>query len=74
MLYTKFRGNRPVGSGEEDFDRFLPYRGVCMYTTLGQDMCLLTFRSLAAIISEKSTVFTFSYRKAQVTRFDLAVK
>ena len=28
--------------------------------------CLLqlTFRSLAAIISEKSTVFTFSYRKA----------
>ena len=28
--------------------------------------CLLlqTFRSLAAIVSEKSTVFTFSYRKA----------
>ena len=25
---------------------------------------LLTFRSLAAIVSEKSTVFTFSYRKA----------
>ena len=24
----------------------------------------LTFRSLAAIVSEKSTVFTFSYRKA----------
>ena len=27
-------------------------------------MLLLTFRSLAAIVSEKSTVFTFSYRKA----------
>ena len=27
MLHSKFRGNRPVGSGE-DFDRFLPYRGV----------------------------------------------
>ena len=38
--------------------------------------CLLlpTFRSLAAIVSEKSTVFTFSYRKADVTKFDLAVK
>ena len=38
--------------------------------------CLLipTFRSLAAIVSEKSTVFTFSYRKAYVTRYGLAVK
>ena len=38
--------------------------------------CLLlpTFRLLAAIVSEKSTVFTFSYRKAYVTKFDLAVK
>ena len=38
--------------------------------------CLLlsTFRSLAAILSEKSTVFTFSHRKAYVTKFDLAVK
>ena len=27
-------------------------------------LLLLTFRSQAAIISEKSTVFTFSYRKA----------
>ena len=38
--------------------------------------CLLlsTFRSQAAIVSEKSTVFTFSHRKAYVTKFDLAVK
>ena len=38
--------------------------------------CLLLplFRSLAAIVSEKSTVFTFSYRKAYVTKFDLAIK
>ena len=38
--------------------------------------CLLlpTFRSLAAIISGKSIVFTFSYRKAYVTKFDLTVK
>ena len=26
-------------------------------------LLILTFRSLAAIVSEKSTVFTFSYRK-----------
>ena len=28
MLHTKFRGNRPAGSGEEDFFRFLPYMGM----------------------------------------------
>ena len=32
------------------------------------------FRSQASIVSEKSTVFTFSYRKAEVSKFDLAVK
>ena len=37
-------------------------------------MLPLTFRSLAAIVSDKSTVFTFSHRKAYVTKFDLAVK
>ena len=34
---------------------------------------LPTFRSQASIVSEKSTVFTFSYRKALVSKFDLAV-
>ena len=28
MLHIKFRGNRPAGSGEEDFEMFLPYMGV----------------------------------------------
>ena len=37
-------------------------------------LLLLTFRSLAAIVSEKSTVFTFFYGKAYVSKFDLAVK
>ena len=36
-------------------------------------MLLPTFRSLAAIVSEKSTAFFFSNGKAQVTKFDLAV-
>ena len=35
---------------------------------------LPTFRSQALIVSVKSTVFTFSYRKALVSKFDLAVK
>ena len=25
MLHTKFYGNRPTGSGEEDFEGFLPH-------------------------------------------------
>ena len=38
-------------------------------------LLLLTFRSLAAIVSEKSSVITFSYRKAlKVTKFECAVK
>ena len=28
MLYTKFRENRPAGSGEEDFEGFSPYMDV----------------------------------------------
>ena len=36
-----------------------------------KSICL---RSLAATVSENPTVFTFSYRKAYVTKFDLAVK
>ena len=46
------------------------------HTFINSIVCLLlpTFRSLAAIVSEKPTVFTFSYDKAQITKFDLAVK
>ena len=34
----------------------------------------ISLRSQAAIVSEKSTFFTFSYSKVKVTKFDLAVK
>ena len=30
MLHTKFRGNQPACSREEDFDKFLPYWGVAL--------------------------------------------
>ena len=29
MLHTKFRGNRPVGSGEEEFQRVFNIYGRC---------------------------------------------
>ena len=28
MLHAKFRGNRPAGSVEDDFEGFLPYMGM----------------------------------------------
>ena len=28
MLHTKFRENLPASSGEEDFEWFLPYKGM----------------------------------------------
>ena len=34
----------------------------------------ISLRSQAAIVSEKSTSLTFSYRTAKVTKFDLAIK
>ena len=45
------------------------------HTFINSMRCLLlsSFRSLAAIVSEKSTVFTFSNVNAQITQFDLAV-
>ena len=124
MLHTKFRGNRPAGSGEDFLRVFTIYgRGghLChvtsimfkkiislylkafiqnlvqngsvvsekirfeflyvhdlwprsrndldlhnSYTFIKVLSCLYlpTFRSQASIVSEKSTVFTFSYRKA----------
>ena len=125
MLHTKFRENRPAGSGEEDFLRVFTIYGrgghlghvtrimlinfhflvpESFHTKFGSEwpsvfekirfeflyvhdlgprssndldlqyshnfmksiscLYLPTFRSQASIVSEKSTVFTFSYRKA----------
>ena len=46
----------------------------CSHINLISCLHLPTFKSQAAMVSEKSTVFTFSYRNAQVSKFDLAVK
>ena len=66
FLYVHDLGPR----SRNDLD--LQYSHIFIY--LIRCLLLLTSRSLAAIVSEKSTVFTFSYRKALVTKFDLAVK
>ena len=66
FLYIRDLGPR----SRNDLD--LQYSHTFIYSIRCQ--LLLTFRSLAATVSEKSAVFTFSYRKALVTKFDLAVK
>ena len=66
FLYVHDLGPR----SRNDLD--LQYSHTFMY--LIRCLLLPTFRSLAAIVSEKSTVFIFSYRKAYVTKFDLAIE
>ena len=56
FLYVHDLGPR----SRKDFD--LQYSHIFIYSI--RCLLLLPFRSLAAIVSEKSTVFTFSYRKA----------
>ena len=66
FLYVHDLGPR----SRNDID--LQYSHIFIYSI--RCLLLLTFRSLTAVVSEKSTVFTFSYRKAYVTKFDFAVK
>ena len=56
FLYVHYLGPR----SRNDLD--LQYSQTFIYSI--RCLLLLTFRSLAAIVSEKSTFFTFSYRKA----------
>ena len=53
-------------------DLDLQYSHIFIYSI--RCLLLLTLRSLAAIVSEKSTVITFSSRKAYVSKLDLAVE
>ena len=55
-LYVHDLGPRSRNDLDLQYSHFFIYSIRCLL--------LLTFRSLAAIVSEKSTVFTFSYRKA----------
>ena len=66
FLYAQDLGPR----SKNDHD--LQYSHIFIYSI--RCLLLLPYRSLAAIVSEKSTVFTISHRKAKVTKFDLAEK
>ena len=46
MLHTKFCGNQPAGSGEEDFEGFLPYIGVAAILVMSPASCHQIFISL----------------------------
>ena len=63
FLYVHIHGPR----SRNDLD--LQYSHIFIYSIRCQ--LLLPFWSLAAIVSEKSTVFIFSERKTSVTKFDL---
>ena len=43
MLYTKFQGKQPSGSGEEDFLRFLPYMGMAAILVMWPGRNIQTF-------------------------------
>ena len=68
MLYTKFRGNRPAGSEEEDFLRILPYVGMVMgpaschqvFISLYLKAFIKSFVQIDKVVSEKIR-FKFLY-------------
>ena len=66
FLYVHDLGPRSRNDLDIQYSHIFTYSIKCLL--------LLTFRSVAAISSEKFTVFTFSYRKTKVTKFDLALK
>ena len=66
FLYVHDLG--PMSSNDLD----LQYSQTFIYSI--RYLLIPTFSSLSAIVSEKSTVFTFSHRKAYVTKFDFVVK
>ena len=45
MLHTKFRGNRSIGCGGEDFEGFLPYMGMAGHLGHVTQMSRTNFRS-----------------------------
>ena len=46
MLHTKFRGNRPTGTGEDFYLGFLQYVGIAAILDMGPALCLQIFISL----------------------------
>ena len=49
MLRTKFQGHWSIGSGEEDFLRFLPYMGMAAMLDMWPRLFVTTFSFLKAM-------------------------
>ena len=63
MLHTKFTGNLPTGSREEDLNGFLPYRGVAAILVMSSDFLYLKafIQSLAQIGTVVSGKIQFKF-------------
>ena len=67
MLHTKFQGHWPIGSGEEDFLRFLPYMGMAAMLVMwpkpfeqvffpkGPGGCIWNLVAIGPVVSEEKS-------------------
>ena len=67
MLHTKFEGHRSIGSGEEDFLRFLPYMGMAamlvmwprpfeqLFFPKGPGGCIWNLVAIGPVVSEEKS-------------------
>ena len=67
MLHTKFQGHRSIGSGEEDFLRFLPYMGMAamlvmwpgpfeqLFFPKGPGGCIWNLVAIGPVVSEEKS-------------------
>ena len=67
MLHTKFQGHRSIGSGEEDFLRFLPYMGMAAMLVMwprlfeqlsfpkGPGGCIWNLVAIGPVVSEEKS-------------------
>ena len=64
-IHTKFRGNRPDRSGEEDFKGFLPYMGMAAILVMCPASChqIFIFLVLKAFIKKLVKIDTVFFEK-----------
>ena len=73
-MHTKFQGNPPFGSGEEDFLRFLPYMGMAAILVMwpgpfeqnfvppSHGDATWNFASICPVVSDKKMFFECGWR------------
>ena len=80
MLHTKFQGHWSIGSGEEDFLRFLPYMGMAamlvmwprsfeqLFFPKGPGGCIWNLVAIGLVVSEKKSFETVDGRRTDGRR------